>query len=131
MTDEPSEPSGQQLTWSVAKALNILESFTERAPSLCLAELVKLPPTTLRRLLGTLESLGCVRQESSGSHLLDMRALSLTPPALAGLEMRCQALPILDELSPRTCLNANLGILAVTAGTWADCGSQMVSGGIR
>jgi len=114
MDVQMNETQTQRLTRSVAKALGILESFTERVPSLSFTELAQssdLAPSTLRRLLTTLESLGYLQQDAHGLYRLGARALGLAPPALAGYEVRNQALPVLDELSVETGLNSNLGIL--------------------
>lgn len=114
MPTEFSEAQVQQLTRSVAKAFSILEVFSERAPQLALgeiAEAVDIAPTTLRRLLATLESLGYVQRDPVGRYQLGVRALNLAPAALAGYEIRTHALPILDDLSSETGLNANLGVL--------------------
>ncbi|HLH74404.1 MAG TPA: IclR family transcriptional regulator [Chloroflexota bacterium] len=104
----------KQVTPSVAKAFRILECFSERRPRLTFAELaeqVDLPPTTLRRLLATLESLDYVQHDPLGLYRLGPRALALSPAALAGYDVRNQALPVLDDLAILTSLNANLGTL--------------------
>ncbi len=114
MDVQTNETQTQRLTQSVAKALGILESFTERVPSLSFAELAQssdLAPSTLRRLLATLESLGYLQHDAHGLYRLGAKALNLAPPALAGYEVRNQGLPVLDELSVETGLNANLGVL--------------------
>lgn len=109
-----ADSQSQQLTRSVAKALRILECFSERSPRLGFAELceaVDLAPTTVRRLLATMESLGYLQHDSFGQYRLGPRSLALAAPALAGYEIRNQALPVLDELSTVTGLNANLAVL--------------------
>ena len=114
MPVEFSESQVQQLTRSVAKAFGILEVFSERSPQLSLgeiAEAVDIAPTTLRRLLATLESLGYVERDPLGRYQLGVRALGLAPAALAAYDVRIQALPLLDELATKTGLNANLGVL--------------------
>jgi DNA-binding IclR family transcriptional regulator len=114
MPQDYSEAQVQQLTRSVAKAFGILEVFGERAPQLTFGEIsdaVDLAPTTLRRLLVTLESLGYVARDPHGRYQLGVRALNLAPAALAAYDIRTQALPMLDELATKAGLNANLGVL--------------------
>jgi len=111
---EAAEAQAQQLTRSVAKAFRILESFSEREPRHSFAELcaeVDFAPSTMRRLLSTMESLGYLQHDSHGQYHLGPRALALAPAALAASDIRNQALPVLDELSRITGLNANLGVL--------------------
>lgn len=115
MKADTEERPDQQLTRSVAKAFSILQAFSERAPRLSLSDLcasVDLSPSTLRRLLATLESLGYVQHDSLGLYRLGGRALSLAAPALAGDEVRNQSLPVLEDLSGATGgLNSNVGTL--------------------
>lgn len=113
-SSEANEAQAQQLTGSVAKAFRILESFTERCPRLSFNDLcdeVDLAPTTLRRLLSTMESLGYLQHDTFGQYQLGPRSMTLAPPALAASELRNQALPVLDELSTTSGLNANLSVL--------------------
>jgi DNA-binding IclR family transcriptional regulator len=111
---ETQDAGLQQLTRSVAKALCILDCFTERTPRLTLAELseqVDLAPTTLRRLASTLDTLGYLSRDDLGRYQLGVKAMSLAPAGLAAYDIRNVALPVLDMLSTQTGLNANLGIL--------------------
>lgn len=129
MSVERDDVQVQQLTRSVAKAFSILESFSERQPRLTLAdlcELVELSPSTLRRLLATLESLGYLAHDSFGQYMLGGRALSLAPVALAANETRTQALPIIEDLSNSTGLNANVGTLYEGRLLYLACVSQNV-----
>ena len=129
MSVERDDVQVQQLTRSVAKAFSILESFSERQPRLTFAdlcELVELSPSTLRRLLATLESFGYLAHDSFGQYMLGGRALSLAPVALAANETRTQALPIIEDLSNSTGLNANVGTLYEGRLLYLACVSQNV-----
>jgi DNA-binding IclR family transcriptional regulator len=113
-TTEPLDAQDLQVGKAVAKALGILDCFTEQVPRLALAEIcakVGLAPSTVRRFLATLESLGYVQRDSMGLYQLGAHLLSHAPAALAGYEVRNQALPVLEDLSKATGLNANLAVL--------------------
>ncbi len=86
---------------SVAKALSLLELFTEERPDLSLTELVALggyTRTTTHRLLSTLELMGWL-ERSGDRYRLTLTVFRLGSTVVNGLQLRNEASHVLSELA--------------------------------
>jgi IclR family pca regulon transcriptional regulator len=100
---------------ALARGLQVLEAFGRRGFSLPLADLaseLKLPKSTVYRLLGTLMGRGYVQQPvKGGAYCLGPAVLDLGFSVLDGLEVREAAQPFLEALYQEVEANVNLCIL--------------------
>lgn len=99
---------------AVERTLRILEAVAERGPQTNseLSRRLEIPKSSASYILRTLEQRGYLRRESStGKYRLGLKALSFTHGALAGLDIREIALPLLRQLVERSHLTAHLAIL--------------------
>jgi IclR family KDG regulon transcriptional repressor len=107
---------GQQVTQSIDRALTILEAFSSLQPEVGVQELaVKfgLTPSTVSRLLATLESHGFVEQDRfTGRFRLGLSALELGYCYASTNSLIIRAVPHLEALSQRLGLSAHLYGLA-------------------
>ena len=96
--------SGQPMR-SAERLLQVLKCFGEGADGLSIADVSRrldLAPSTVRRLLLTLEKEGFVRQDTAGGrYRLHYELVRLAAAALTGTSMVKAAGPILDELRDR------------------------------
>lgn len=94
--------SGQVMR-SAERMLQVLKCFGEGTPHLGIGEIserLALAPSTVRRLLLTLEAQGFVRQdESGGRYVLHGEVIRLAAAALSGSSLVKAATPILDALN--------------------------------
>jgi IclR family acetate operon transcriptional repressor len=99
---------------AVERTLRILEAVAERGPltNSELSRRLEIPKSSASYILRTLEQRGYLRRESStGRYRLGLKMLSFTRGALAGLDIREIALPLLRQLVERSHLTAHLAIL--------------------
>lgn len=99
---------------SVERTLDILEALAEMGDA-GVAQLsghVTLHASTVHRLLATLISRGYVRQNpDSGRYLLGLKVLDVARAVRDHLDLRMEALPILQELMRKSGETANLSVL--------------------
>jgi IclR family pca regulon transcriptional regulator len=100
---------------ALARGLQVLEAFGRRGFSLPLADLaaeIKLPKSTVYRLLSTLMNRGYVQQPvKGGAYCLGPAVLDLGFAVLDGLEVREAAQPFLEALFQEVEANVNLSVL--------------------
>ena len=100
---------------ALVRGLQVLEAFGRRGFSLPLADLtedLKLPKSTVYRLLNTLMARGYVQQPvKGGAYCLGPAVLDLGFSVLDGLEVREAAQPFLEALFQEVEANVNLCIL--------------------
>ncbi|MFK4583738.1 IclR family transcriptional regulator [Bradyrhizobium ottawaense] len=98
----PKVASGEQMR-SAGRLLQVLKSFRRDASSRSLSEISReldLAPSTVRRLLETLEQEGFVKYSPDGSrYTLHHEVVRLASVALAGASFVQAAAPILDRLN--------------------------------
>jgi DNA-binding IclR family transcriptional regulator len=115
--DQPEAPSTEpDSTSSLARGLNILECFgQEKRNRYTLSELakrLKVPKSSIYRLLKTLSRMGYLRYEEHSKHYyLGVRVLSLGFALLEGMELREIARPYMEMLSHECNKTVNLTIL--------------------
>lgn len=97
-----SASTGQKEIKSLAKALEILFSFTRERPSLTIGEISRelgFPPSTTYRLVATLRDKGLVQQKpGTDSYMLGVRLLQLGDVIRLSLDLRHAALPFMQRL---------------------------------
>jgi IclR family transcriptional regulator, pca regulon regulatory protein len=100
---------------SVEKAFRVIEAFTAEEPLLRLSEVARragIDNATAFRLLNTLERLGYVRKSpESRMFQLTLKCLDLGFQAIARLDLRARARPILRALVDKVNDAASLGVL--------------------
>lgn len=113
---EMRTPKAQAASPSIAvhRALAMLEEISKSAAGLTNSELsrkLRLPKSSASYVLRALETGGYVRRERDGRYRLGLELLSLSHRALAGLDVREVALPILKHLVDKSGLTAHLAIV--------------------
>jgi DNA-binding IclR family transcriptional regulator len=105
----------QRTTQTVDRALTVLGCFSLERPELSLteiAQLLELHPSTVHRLLKTMEAGGYVEHDPrSGYYRLGLQIIELAGIALNQSELRRHGLAELDHLRDLLNLNANLAVL--------------------
>ena len=100
---------------AVVRALSILEAVAARANGLTNSEIatrMKIPKSSASYILRALETAGFVRRNrESGKYHLGSAVISLGHRALAGMDIRQIAQPVLRSLVERTGFSAHLAIL--------------------
>ncbi len=100
---------------AVERALAMLEAIAQREGGLTNSELSRrlaVPKSTASYLLRALERRGYVKREAAtGRYRIGLKVLSLSRGALAGLDIREAALPVLRQLVERSRLTAHLAVL--------------------
>lgn len=113
MNDQAS--AATNTTQSVGRALSILRCFTDEHPQLRvsdIAEQVKLPQSTVSRLLKSMESLEFVaRDPDSGAYRPGLQLVSLAGIVLNQMPLRSEGMVELSAMAAETGLAANLAIL--------------------
>jgi IclR family transcriptional regulator, KDG regulon repressor len=103
---------GQQLSQSIDRALAILETFWALQPEAGVQEIaakLNLTPSTVSRLLATLESRGYVQQDArTGRFRLGLSTLELGYRFAATDDLFVKAVPHIDAVAQRLTLNAHL-----------------------
>jgi DNA-binding IclR family transcriptional regulator len=94
----------KQRTTSVAKALAVLESIGEaRSKSLTeISRAVRLPKSTLLRLIGVLVSTGFVRRTAHGEYAVTLKMWRIGCNAINSENVRDEVIPVLRKLVERT-----------------------------
>jgi DNA-binding IclR family transcriptional regulator len=117
--DAASGPKG--VVNSVLRACGLLECFTHDKPARTLGELAHetgLNKTTAHRLLATLAQAGWISQRADGAYKVNMRLFTIGSAALAELDLRAEARPLLTGLAER---HAHTAYLMVPAESGAVC----------
>jgi DNA-binding IclR family transcriptional regulator len=100
---------------SVARAIKIIECFSESKFELDLSEIVhktNLPKATVHRILATLKNGGLVSQDlESRKYKLGLKLFELGSLVFGKLKLREAALPFIEELSEKCGETVHLGIL--------------------
>jgi DNA-binding IclR family transcriptional regulator len=98
---------------SVERTLDLLEALAETGESgiAQLSSRVGLHASTVHRLLATLLARGYVRQNSSGRYILGMKPLDIARAVMVHLDLRTQAIPVLQELMRKSGETANLAVM--------------------
>lgn len=87
---------------SVAKALDILSTFTSSEPRLTLSEIARrreMPKSTVHNLLSTLLAYGFVEKLDGDYYALGTEVIALTQSVRVNVELRDRAAPLLRELA--------------------------------
>ncbi|WP_433702092.1 IclR family transcriptional regulator [Nocardiopsis sp. CA-288880] len=104
MIDGESAADSKGTVNAVLRACRLLECFTHERPALTLGELAErtgLNKATTHRLLATLVQAGWVSQRADGAYKVNMRLFAVGSVALAELNLRDEAAPLLRDLSAR------------------------------
>lgn len=105
----------EHTTTSVERALSILECVAATSAGLTNSEIsrrIDIPKSSASYILRTLEHRGYLRRdEENGRYRIGLKVLGLGHGALAGLDLRRVAEPVLSDLVARTALTAHLAIL--------------------
>lgn len=100
---------------SVSRALDILEALGQAESGMRLTVLgaqLKLPPSTVHRLLTTLQSKGFVEQEeATGLYYLSTRVLSLQANISRRMHLVERTIPHLNRLAQESQVSAHLAVL--------------------
>jgi DNA-binding IclR family transcriptional regulator len=111
-TDRRLARNGAQ---TVERAIAVLDSFTHERPEQSVMELsaeLELHPSTVRRLLASMEAGGLVeRVERSGAYRLGLKVIELAGIALNQRDLVRHCLSELDTLRDQLGLNSNLAVL--------------------
>ncbi|HWN34340.1 MAG TPA: IclR family transcriptional regulator [Pseudonocardia sp.] len=97
----------------LARALQILATFTERHPAMTLSELSRnsgLPVSTVHRMIGELVSWGALERGEDGRYRIGLRLWEVASLAPRGQGLRERALPYLEDLSQITRENVQLAV---------------------
>lgn len=116
--EEYSEPAGieanNKSVQSLDRALNILEAMADVSQSMHLRELaskVGLNPSTVHRLLATLQKHDFVEQDERSCYKLGMKLYTIGKAATYALDINELARPIMQDLLDRYNETVNLAIL--------------------
>jgi DNA-binding IclR family transcriptional regulator len=126
---ETPEAEERNMNRSVLKAWAVLSCFTRSKPTCTLSEVAAgagLSKTTAYRLLVTLRAAGAVEDAPGGGYRLGMELFRLGAIVSAGIDIRREARPIMDELS------ADIGesvFLICVSGSRAVCLERVDSDG--
>lgn len=98
---------------SVERTLDLLEALAAMGDAGIgqLSNQVGLHASTVHRLLATLIARGYVRQNSSGRYLLGLKPLDIARAVKVHLDLRTQAIPVLQELMRKSGETSNLAVL--------------------
>jgi DNA-binding IclR family transcriptional regulator len=108
------DPSSKTTVQSVERTLDLLEALADmgEAGIAQLSNHVLLHASTVHRLLATLIARGYVRQNpDSGRYQLGLKPLDIARAVRDHLDLRMEALPILQELMRKSGETANLSVL--------------------
>lgn len=112
---ETQKPDGKSLVLSLAKGFRILEIFDGTAPEMTLTEIAvkaELDPGTAHRIIKTLVMLGYLKQVPGGKRYhLGLKVLDLGFNALARMDLRDSARPILRSLVGQVSEAASIGVI--------------------
>ncbi|MEJ1158921.1 IclR family transcriptional regulator [Prosthecomicrobium sp. N25] len=110
------EPArSKNLVYSVEKAFRVLQAFSSREPELLLSEVARVADTdnaTAFRMLNTLVHLGYVEKVIGSKRFrLTLKCLDLGFNAIAHMDLRTMARPVLEKLAVSGVGAASIGIL--------------------
>ena len=112
MADDADKDDGNYIVPGLERGLKILAEFSPREPVLGAPELskrLKIPRTTVFRLLQTLESLGFLeRADKDRNYRLGVAVLRLGFEYLSSLELTDLGLPIIEALRTSTGLTSHI-----------------------
>jgi len=112
MADDADKEDGNYIVPGLERGLKILAEFSPREPVLGAPELskrLKIPRTTVFRLLQTLESLGFLeRADKDRNYRLGVAVLRLGFEYLSSLELTDLGLPIIEALRTATGLTSHI-----------------------
>ncbi len=112
MADDADKEDGNYIVPGLERGLKILAEFSPREPVLGAPELskrLKIPRTTVFRLLQTLESLGYLeRADKDRNYRLGVAVLRLGFEYLSSLELTDLGLPIIEALRTATGLTSHI-----------------------
>lgn len=137
MTDFPADEaaSDRLFVTALARGLDVLRAFQAGERSLGnqeLAQRTRLPKSTVSRLTHTLCKLGYLVQDAhSGRYQLGAAVLTLGYAALANLDIRDRAQPLMRALSDATGLSVTLGALHGTRIVYVEACRAPTRVGIR
>lgn len=97
----------------VARALRLLEAFSDDRPTLTLSELARrseVPLSTAHRLVAELEAWGAVERDGVGRYQIGLRLWEVGALAPRGPGLRERALPYLEDLRQATRENVQLAV---------------------
>ncbi len=120
MSSAEGEP-GRPVVESVLRAMRLLDCFEIGRPEMTLAELVRCggySKTTTYRLLTTLEEAGWLERTPSAAFRLTIKSFQVGSIVMEGLELRREAVPIMERLA-QVC--GETVYLTVPSGTHAVC----------
>ncbi|MDA0564228.1 IclR family transcriptional regulator [Streptomonospora sp. S1-112] len=123
MTDDEAAGESKSVVNSVLRACGLLECFTHERPALTLGELAHetgLNKTTAHRLLATLVQAGWISQRADGAYKPTMRMFTVGSTALAELNLRDEAQPLLRGLAERFSHTAYLMVPAESGAVCID-----------
>lgn len=109
---------------SIIHSFDVMNLILERDNSLKLSEIrriLKIPGSSLYRILNTLVQLGYLKKDSSLRYKVDYKILTLSYKLLARLNLRRQALPFMAELSQKTKMDSYLGVISKGKAIIIDC----------
>jgi DNA-binding IclR family transcriptional regulator len=105
--------ANRQPVVSVARALSLLEELRDSEQGLGVNELARridVNPSTVSRLLATLESYGLIQREENGPVRLGLGLVTLADRVLSRLDLQALARPVLLELMAQTSETATLSL---------------------
>lgn len=97
----------------VARALRLLEAFSDERPTLTLSEISRrtgVPLSTAHRLVAELETWGAVERDGAGRYQVGLRLWEVGALAPRGPGLRERALPYLEDLCAVTRENVQLAV---------------------
>ncbi len=97
----------------VARALRLLEAFSDERPTLTLSEISRrsgVPLSTAHRLIAELENWGAVERDGAGRYQVGLRLWEVGALAPRGPGLRERALPYLEDLCAVTRENVQLAV---------------------
>jgi IclR family acetate operon transcriptional repressor len=115
MTMANAERGSEGLS-AVERTVAVLQALAGSPPGASLTELVKatgIPTSTLHRMLTVLRGTGLVRETTDGRYALAAGTMTLARSYLDGLDLRQEAVKVMQPLSARTGETCHLGVLTL------------------
>jgi IclR family acetate operon transcriptional repressor len=101
---------------AVERTVAVLQALAGSPRGASLTELVKataIPTTTLHRMLGLLRGTSLVQETADGRYALAAGTMTLARAYLDGIDLRKEALKVMEPLSARTGETIHLGVLSL------------------
>ncbi|MDF2581516.1 MAG: putative transcriptional regulator, IclR family [Mycobacterium sp.] len=121
--DEPTDDAVSESKSSLARALSILESFSEDRPEQTLGQIVgttQIPPATAHRYLAELVKWGGLNRTGRGTYTVGTRLWQLGALAPKERQLRDVALPVLEDLFETTHEVVHLVVLDGTRALYVE-----------